>query len=180
MDNERIARDFMNWYGANMDKLKRYVEDYDEDLFSDAFLRAYNAILRNGTQIENYTGYFLRTYRATFLDSKKRRTVYAVDEANSGCSEYRNLAALEVPVHDEENAEARELAVDGLNTDILKYVEEHYDPFSSSLFEIYLGLFPEVSYVKLSAMLGISEHKIRHRIRPIRQDVAARFCGVLD
>lgn len=164
MDNEKIARDFMDWYGANMDRLRYYVKDYDEDLFTEAFLRAYNAILRRGTVINDYTGYFLRTYRATFLDSKKAPDIRRAEE-----NELLQIRDTEF------NSDLYEEVVETLNTEVLEYVRDHYDPLSTSLFEIYLGLFPEMSYAKLSIMLGISEPRIKQRVGPIKKDVAVRF-----
>lgn len=165
MSNEELARGFMDWYAANMDNLKFYVKDFDEDLFTDAFLRAYNAILRRGTVVNDYTGYFIQTYRATFLDSKRvEKYDYTIDQY------LENTTSTDTPY-----SEKYEEEVATINGEVLEYVRAHFDPYSTSLFEIYLGLSPEISYAKLSALLGISEHKIRHRIRPIRKSLTAVF-----
>lgn len=175
MKNEQLARDFMLWFAANIDQLKRYVKDYDDDLFNDAFLRAYNAILRRGTEVKDYTGYFLQTYRATFLDSTRKAGRYGVSLDMSEEPTYVRQTLAEIAHLDGVTADQYEEEVEAINDKVLAYVRNHFDPYSTSLFEIYLGLSPAVSYTRLATLLGISEHKIRHRIRPIRKALSQVF-----
>lgn len=165
MNNETLARDFMDWYAANMDKLKRYVKDYDDDLFSDAFLRAYNAILRRGTIVKDYTGYFLQTYRATFLDSHKVAGLHTED-INDGVHQI----AEEEPEDDEYDQ-----AVIVLNAEVIDYVRANYDALSVLLFQIYVRLYPKFPYSKIAKQTGLSEPRIKQRVGPIKKDVAAKF-----
>lgn len=168
-ENEAKARDFMEWYGGNMDRLRHYVEWYDEDLFTDAFLRAYEAIARRGTSVRNYTAYFLRTYRNTLLDTKKISGGHRADET-----------ALQRLTQVEFDAPLYEAAVETINTEVLDYVREAYDEVAVSLFEIYVGLFPDISYGRMADMLGISENKIWPVIGKIKKDVVKRFGGRKD
>jgi DNA-directed RNA polymerase specialized sigma24 family protein len=168
-ENEAKARAFMDWYGANRDKLRYYVHDYDEDLFTDAFLRAYDAIVRRGTEVKNNTGYFLQAYRATFLDSKKTPVVGKVDER----------AAEDLLTSDFDSG-VYEDAVKTLNAEVLAYVRENYDEVAVSLFEIYVGLSPDISYKRMSNMLGIPEAKVWSSIGRIKKDVVKRFGGRRD
>lgn len=168
-ENEAKARAFMDWYGANMDKLRYYVQDYDEDIFTDAFLRAYDAIARRGTSVKDYVGYFLRTYRATFLDSKKTPIVGKVDERV-----VENLPASDF------DSRAYEEVVEMINTEVLEYVRENYDEVAVSLFEIYVGLSPDISYKRMSNILGIPATKIWPVIGQIKKDVVKRFSATYD
>lgn len=167
-ENEAKARAFMSWYGDNMDKLRYYVQgsglEYDEDLFTDAFLRAYDAIARRGTSVKDNVGYFLQTYRATFLDSKKTPIVGKVDErvvANLPASDF--------------DSDTYEEVVETINTEVLEYVRESYDEVAVSLFEIYVGLSPDISYKRMSNILGIPATKIWPVIGQIKKDLVKRF-----
>ena len=57
-DNEKRAREFMDWYAANMNRLRYYARGagypLDDDLFSDAMLRVYDAIALKGVQVKDY------------------------------------------------------------------------------------------------------------------------------
>lgn len=163
-DCEARARAFMDWYGLNADRLRHYVHEYDEDLFSDAFLRAYEAIARHCTVVKDYTGYFLRTYRATFLDAKKAPDTKRADES-----------MVERLTQSDFNSALYENITDSLNAEVLEYVRDSYDEISVSLFEIYVGLAPEMSYRRIAEMLGLSRHFVRYRILPIKQGVIKRF-----
>ncbi|MCC8089123.1 MAG: hypothetical protein LIO79_07660 [Rikenellaceae bacterium] len=167
-ENEAKARAFMSWYAANMDRLRHYVRgsglEYDEDLFTDAFLRAYDAIGRRGTSVKDNVGYFLQTYRATFLDSKKTPIVGKVDErvvANLPASDF--------------DSDTYEEVVETINTEVLEYVRESYDEVAVSLFEIYVGLSPDISYKRMSNILGIPATKIWPVIGQIKKDLVKRF-----
>ena len=169
-ENEIKACAFMNWYGANMDKLRHYAQgnglEYDEDLFTDAFLRAYDAIARRGTSIKDNVGYFLQTYRATVLDSKKTPIVGKVDE-----HEVTNLPASEF------DSDTYEEVVETINVEVMEYVRERYDEVAVSLFEIYVGLSPDISYKRMSNILGIPAARIWPVIGQIKKDLVKRFDG---
>lgn len=172
-ENEAKARAFMSWYGDNMDKLRYYVQgsglEYDEDLFTDAFLRAYDAIARRGTSVKDNVGYFLQTYRATFLDSKKTPIFGKVDERV-----VENLPASDF------DSDTYEEVVETINTEVLEYVRESYDEVAVSLFEIYVGLSPDISYKRMSNILGIPATKIWPVIGQIKKDLVKRFDGRRD
>lgn len=166
--NEAKAREFMTWYGQNIEKLKYYVRgsglEFDEDLFSDAFLRAYDAITRRGTLVKDYTGYFLQSYRATFLDSKRKPQINQEDETT--------VNLLRAP---EFNIDQYERAVETINKEMLEYIREAYDPVEVSIFEIYVGLLPDISYKRMASILSIPEHRIWKAVGNIKKDVVNRF-----
>lgn len=172
-ENEAKASAFLSWCGANIDRLRRYVQGnglgYDEDIFNDALLRAYDAIARRGTAVTNNVGYFLQTYRATFLDSRKSPAVGKVDER----------AVANLPASDFDS-DTYEEVVEAINTEVLEYVRESYDEVAVSLFEIYVGLSPDISYKRLSNILGIPATKIWPVIGQIKKDLVKRFDGRRD
>lgn len=172
-ENDAKARAFMAWYGNNMDKLRYYVKggnlEFDEDLFTDAFLRAYEAIARRGTDVKDNVGYFLQSYRATFLDSKKAPEINKADDTAVG-----NLRASDF------DSDLYEEVVETINTEMLEYVRKSYDEVAVSLFEIYVGLSPDISYKRMAVILGIPATKIWPVIGKIKKDLVKRFDGRRD
>jgi DNA-directed RNA polymerase specialized sigma24 family protein len=164
-ESEDRARFFAEWYGANMDKLRYYLQgrvEYDEDIFSDAFLRAYDAIARKGTTISNNTSYFLQTYRTTYLDIiRKSRNMSKV--------ELRDMTSPDIDTGEHERE------VWNMTKDILLYLREYYNEVDISIFEIYAGLSPDVSYKRMSHILGIPINQIYQVVSSIKKDVVKRF-----
>jgi len=163
-ESEKRAIEFMEWYAANMHKLKYYAQGeggiFDADIFSDTFLKIYDAIALKGFKIKDYTGYFLRSYRLAFINSKK------IDKT----------AVLETDVADTEfNSYMYEEVIEKLNNEVMEYVRLNYDEISVSLFEMYIGLAPDISYKRLANMLGYPEFKIWPVIGKIKKDVTKRF-----
>lgn len=163
-ENEARAREYMNWYAANMKKLEYYVQGsggvFDEDIFNDTFLRVYDAIALKGLHIKDYTGCFIRSYRNTYINSKK------VDRT----------ADLDIDIPDTSfNSDLYENVIETLNNEVIKYVQDNYNDLSVSLFEIYIGLAPDISYKRLADMLGYPECKIWPVIGKIKKDVTKRF-----
>ena len=163
-EGEAKAAAFMRWYGDNMGRLRHLVHDYDEDVFSDALLRAYDAIARNGTSVKDNTGYFLQTYRAAYLDSKRGAVVSDSDERAMA-----NLPASEF------DSAGYERTVELINAEVMNYVRGHYDEVAVSLFEIYVGLSPDISYKRMSVLLGIPATKIWPVIGQIKKDLVKKF-----
>lgn len=173
--NEKRARDFMEWYAANMDKLKYYAQGagypIDDDLFSDTMLRIYDAIALKGVQVNDYTGYFLQSYRSVFINNEKKKasgpylTVPLLLE---------KPAELDTPAPDFDSREYEE-AVETINAEVLEYVRGTYDEVSISLFEMYVGLAPDISYKKLSTMLGIPFVKVWSSIGNVKKSVVREF-----
>lgn len=168
-ENEARAREYMNWYAANMKKLEYYVQGsggvFDEDIFNDTFLRVYDAIALKGLHIKDYTGCFIRSYRNTYINSKK------VDRT----------ADLDVDIPDTSfNSDLYENVIETLNNEVMNYVQDNYNDLSVSLFEIYIGLAPDISYKRLADMLGYPEGKIWPVIGKIKKDVIKHFADRKD
>ncbi|WP_157457851.1 hypothetical protein [Bacteroides nordii] len=149
--------------------LKRYVYgggyEVDDDLFSDTMLSIYDAIALKGAKVVNYTKYFLFSYRAALINREKR-----------------NARARFVPVTNETDTPAAEFdsreyeeAVERINVEVMEYVRGNFDEMSVSLFEMYVGLSPDISYKRLSEMLGIPFVTVWQSIGNVKKEVVKRF-----
>lgn len=172
--NENGAADFMDWYADNESKLKRYVYgggyEVDEDLFSDTMLSIYDAIALKGAKVVNYTKYFLFSYRAALINREKRkaqaRLVPLSDESDT-------------PETDFDSGEYEKI-VETLNAEVMRYVRDNFDERAVSLFEMYVGLSPDISYKRLSEMLGIPFVTVWQSIGNVKKEVVKRFEGRKD
>lgn len=164
--NEAKARDFMNWYANNMHRIKQYIpgNEYSEDMASDALIRGYNAIARGGTVVNDYLRYFLKTYRATFLDSRKSPNILRTDEVD--------VASMTVV---EADTAGYEEAVENLRNEIIGYVRNRYDGAAATVFEIYTELYPNASYPFLSRMLGIPRSRVKMWVGGVKKGIVEHF-----
>ena len=134
-------------------------------------LAIYDAIAYKGADVKDYVFYFYRSYYNLYLAGKRKPGPDFLDDISVG--EDRTLTdTLEAPDFDYYNYE---IAVDALKTEILDYVRARYNPVEVSLFEIYVGLYPDTSYKRIAALLGIPFYKVWASIGAIRKDVAVTF-----
>lgn len=173
-EREARARRFMEWFAVNSDRVRRCIPwtEYDEDLFMDAFVKASGFIRRTGTAIRAYDAYFLRVYRNVRSDFFRKRMPNTEDPE-------RGYVRYAVSANDRDVAEY-EVSNDSLVAEILDYVRDNYDEAAVSLFEIYVGLFPDISYSRMADMLGMSKNKIWPVIGKIKKDVVKKFGGRKD
>lgn len=180
-ENETRAHDFMAWYGANICDLRRglYNGFCDADLMSETALHIYDCIAFKGLRIDNYRSYYLRAYHTNRIAAIKRdgenlsRTI-RIDNGGLGGNPNR-IEARVVPRFPDGDRKAYEVAAARLETEILEYVRGKYDAAAVALFEIYVALRPDISYKRLSELLGWPLCKIWPIMGAIRKDVAARF-----
>lgn len=170
-ESQARADEFLNWYAQNLHSLKRKLahngRTYDEDVASETAILIYDAIALKGAKVESFAHYFFRAYQTNALRAKQGESKYAAEVLRIDAS-----VTIEAPTYD---FAAFEKEADELSAEILQYVRENYAPLVCSLFEIYIGLQPETSYNKLSAMLGIPRSTIERNITAIRKDVAEAF-----
>lgn len=170
-DGEKRAAEFMGWYADNMERVRRCAAGtgfpVDDDLLTDTFITIHDAILYKGARIVNYTAYFLRAYKSRHINDVKKKS-----------------AAEFIPVTervDLENVDVSEIvtkhreAVDTLNDEIMEYVRWTNDGVTAALFEIYMRLYPDVSYKKLSDLFGIPFIKVWSSIGKVRKNVDRLF-----
>lgn len=167
------AAEFLDWYAENLHSLKRKLRAYDDDVVSETVILIYDAIALKGAKVESFAHYFFRAYQTNALRAVQAGTKYAQEVARVDTE----VHLLKASTYD---FAAYEKEADELSAEILRYVREKYDPLVCSLFEIYIGLQPETSYNKLSALLGIPRSTIERNITAIRKDVAEAFSARRD
>lgn len=167
------ARAFMLWYGRNYDRLRLKLRNWDDEIATDTALKIYEAIELKDLAIESYKHYYFRAYHTNAMKHRKDETAKSVlfgpVSVGSTAVECDNLAA---PTFDFAQYES---ASDALNTKIMEYVRAKYPPFETSIFEIFIGLQPDISCRGLSIMLGLSTPKVWEILSIIRKDVSAEF-----
>lgn len=165
-ETEKRAREFMQWYGDNFDVLRdKLIFDrlYDDEVATDTALHLYDCIALKGLIIQDHKFYYLRAYHTSRLAKLKKAAPISFEEIPM------QIAASDF------NSEKYETTVDELKGEILEYVRDNYDAIDVSLFEIYIGLQPDISYKRLAVMLDFPVTKIWSGIGAIRKDVAERF-----
>lgn len=165
-ENKARAHEFMNWYAENMDMLKGALYDqlYDEGLALETFFAVYDAIALKGAVVASYKWYYLRAYHTTRLQFIKGKSAHEAKHV-----EIRELA--EAPDLSAEYAHALEC----LDSEVMRYVRANYSEIEISLFEMYVHLYPDISYNKLGALLGMSAQKIWPAIGRIKKDLVREF-----
>lgn len=197
IQDERRARNFMYWYGAHFEELKTALyfkgRMFDDQIATDTALMIYDAMLLKGTRIDSYADYFFRAYHTNAMKSQVNnindaKMIISIDaplDYTNDVVHYKHsvqkLAATKQIVYADKlrapdfNYALYEEIVDALNTEVMAYVRLNYCDFDTAIFEIYLGLLPDISYKKLAALLGISFTKIWQVIGEIKKDVRETF-----
>lgn len=182
-ENEARAREFLEWYAGTEEELKRtlFPGFREEELMVETAIGIYDAIALKGRRIDNYRGYYLRAYHTARLAAKKKA---GEEEARRvGIEELRRRpgrteGAFEMQTEgvDESGEEAPGRRGD-LKEEVMEFVRGRYDEGAVALFEIYVALWPEISYKRLAEMLGWPLHRIWPILGRIRREVALRFKG---
>lgn len=180
-ENEARAREFMDWYAANERTIRTkliYESLYDDQIATDTMLNVYDAIAYKGLRVQDYKFYFLRAYHTNRIAARKRSVPVESIDAPARQGETPTIAdTLAAP---EFNYEAYERTVDAFKTEITEYVRANYGPAECSIFEIYIALQPEISYPKMSRMLGIPSHRLWMAIGQIKKDLLKTFARRKD
>lgn len=185
-ESEARARAFMAWYGAHFDSLREKLiykgRRFNDEVATDTALLIYDAIALKGIKVKHFAMYFFRAYHTNAMklardNAAAEDSIVRIDAPND-VGEDKDVT-LELLACDF-NYEDYEARVDLIDSEILDYVRANYAPFECSIFEIYVGLLPEISYRKLSEMLGVSYTIIWTAIGAIRKDCAQRFKGRKD
>lgn len=171
--NEARAREFMKWYADNAGPLHAANTVYDYDTATDAALRVYEAIALRGAEVSNFKSYYLRAYHneliANALRSNRTSTFFLPripigERARVADREDDRAAALE---YEEE--------IERLRADMIRYVRDAYSGEAAFLFEIYMSLYPSITYKTLARTFGIADSKVWPVLVAVRKDIAIRF-----
>lgn len=179
-EGERRARNFMNWYGAIYPHLIKSLRDPDLDAVTDTMLQIYNDILYKGLTIDRYSTYFKRAYHTTKLKAqinatKQRERTVSIDAPCIQNGQDNGLTYAETIAAPDFDFELFESINEQVQNEMLEYVRANFAPMEVSLFEIYIGLQPDVSYPILGKMLGISANRIYLTISAIKRDLQQNY-----
>jgi hypothetical protein len=169
-ESEARGAKFVNWYSAARVKfLRKRVRDLDDEIANEAMLQMYNDIVYKGLCVKNYFSYYLRAYHTMRLKYAIEFGKRAAKHISVEDSEVENLTAPEF------DSEFYEQCADDLCAELMNYVRDNYTAREISLFEIYTGLHPDVSYESMGVMLGISASLISNTISAIKKDLRLKY-----
>ena len=170
-DNVKIAEDFLQYVGENMNELKRAVKKNitnDKDLFDDCFnetiIKVYNSIAKNGTIIDDYKQYFFLACKFTFIyrQNKKRK-----EEAKS----IRDYFDLNDDFLDDDYDEDERYTNICDTIDLIREdVSENLGEFYADIYFTYMQLktTQNTSYKKLATEKGLSTKRVTQIIAIVR------------
>lgn len=146
--NEQIANDYLNWFSKNYFILKgKYINycklnnyQFDEDIFSDTYLKIYEAIVRKGLQDTSDQGFDNYTF-ISFKLNLKREGQYARNQKRD-----RNISSDNInDVYEEWYNDNNISAMDKIKSDLFKdfsvlylmtIVEDNFDQEHFYLFKL--------------------------------------------
>lgn len=165
-ENQRRADLFMKWYGAVFAKCALPYQrsaEFDSDTAGDTALQIYDDIALKGRKIKSYKNYFFLAYTTNYKKRYKTNSEVPLSEA-----ELEEVAKCQ--------AERNKL-IHALRSDILEYVRERRPPFDCALFEIYEGLYPDISYARMAEMLGLNVRQIDTSMAETRRIIVRKYSG---
>lgn len=167
-ESEARGTRFVNWYGVMFKFLRKKVRNLDDETATETMLQIYNDIVYKDVRIANYFKYYLRAYHTMKL---KRAIEYSkhIERCPLICEQHEDIVVADFDVDKYEGI------ADKLCADILEHVRGKYNAREVSLFEIYTGLYPDVSYEYLGDMLGISASLISNTISAIKRDLRIEY-----
>lgn len=168
---ERKGKHFVDWYGAFYKYMRKRWRDFDDEIAADVMLKVYNDILYRGLHLGNYFYYCTRAYNTARLklnidEAKRKSTHVSIDSDDESC-EMIAAPDFDYALHEE--------VVDQINREIMDFVRGKFSAMEISIFEIYIGLQPSVSYVVMGEMLGISANRIYLIVSAIKRDLSVNY-----
>lgn len=157
------AEQFAQWFSDHYHSVRQQLENkggYDDDTFSETYLRIYEIILFTGRHIKDYASYFHRAYYTNFIQGMTKENRY--------CELYPNYDREEEKTEEEEELDKKNRE---LEADVMSYVLSNYDLREFEIFKMYVNLKPAVNYHALARMTNLKYHVIQRMISRITQDV---------
>lgn len=174
MTNEQQANIFLQWVNDNYEYLKSHHQAYclntkqkwDEDIFSDTYLKIYEKIAKDGIKDDSDRGfecYFFMSFKTNLKREKQYARNQKRDENNA------NLPILQETYLNKQLTEREKLLhdlfIDYATLYILRTIERQFPPEDYRLFK--MKLFDKLTYKQLSDKTG--EKAVRQRIVNIKQ-----------
>lgn len=148
MQNKKIADEYLKWIGKNFEYLRNKFRkfcteksyEFDEDIFSDTYMKVYETICRNGLEDNTEKGFDNYTFKS-FKQNLQREKQYARNEKRD-----LNYTSAQVEmmyedyVNQTENASStkvkKDLYVDFATLYIMSKVEDNFDSEHFYLFRL--------------------------------------------
>ncbi len=173
-ESEERAQAFARWFAREEESLLAYLSkrgDFDAESYGAAYLSVWDAIARKGAVLTNYRAYFLRTYFTTRLsrrvsDRKQEARHVPIEEARG----------LHSPSEGGEDEKSPLPSLD----EVLDYVRAEYPGEGAAYFEIYVALWPDVTYDRVAEIAGVTRFAVWSAMGRIRRDLEARWRRVCD
>lgn len=173
MENKQLADKFLQWVNDNYDNLKQHHQAYclntkqkwNEDIFSDTYIKIYEKILKDGIKDDSPRGMECYFFMA-FKTNTKRENQYARNAKKD--SNIQNLSELQEMYLNSKLTDKEKLKSD-LFKDfsciyLLKKIEQNFPQSDYHLFK--LKLFENLTYKQLTEKTG--EKGVRQRIVDIK------------
>lgn len=184
MTNEAIANNFLNWFSQNYTMLKyKYAKycklqnyEFDEDIFSDTYMKIYDIIIKKGMKDTSEKGFDNYTFKA-FQNNIRNEQRYCRNKKRDRNINSDNINGIYEEWFNTNNITAREKLTSDLFKDfsilyIMATVEEHFDANHFYLYRM-KTLIPNMTYKKLREMTGDkdSRNKVIEVSRYIKENV---------
>lgn len=144
--NKVIADNYLKWFSLNYTPLKNKYRKYcienhyewDEDIFSDTYLRIYEKILRNGLKDNSETGFNNYTFKS-FKQNLQREKQYCRNSKRDANIDSESLHSLYEEYYNSHNNSSQQklkndLYIDFATLYIMHKVDENFDYEHSYLF----------------------------------------------
>ncbi|MBK5722539.1 hypothetical protein JGH11_16820 [Dysgonomonas sp. Marseille-P4677] len=162
-EHRKAADRFNVWFSNNFQQIINFLiskGSYDEDVFSQTYMRISEKVLYTGAEIKDYKAYFSRSYYTNYIQ----------DKANE------NFNMVPLPVYDtfeahHSNPYERERMQTQLEIDVFDYVYSRYRLDEFELFKMYISLKPAINYHTLAEITHLQVHNIQRIVSKILTDI---------
>ena len=177
MTNEEIANNYLQWFSTKYEQLKRKYRkfcqekyyDWDEDIFSDTYLRIYETIKKKGLEYTTNQGFEDYTFRSFKQNLQREKQYCRVARRDNNISNdnindlYENWYNLNNT--SETNKIKQDLFTDWATLYIMGVVEENFDSEHTYLFKM-KTMYPDMTYKKLQEKTKIKG--VRQKVVDVR------------
>lgn len=184
MTNEQLANDYLNWFSQHYEELKyKYLNfckeknyNWDEDIYSDTYLKVYDCIMKKGIKDPTpfgYENYFFKAFKNNTLNASRYACVKKRDKNFSS----DNIEMAYEQWYNENNINTKQKLINDLFIDfstlyIMMEVEKHFDQEHFYLYRV-KTLSKGMTFKKLQEMTNIksSRKKVIEVQRYVKENI---------
>mgnify|MGYP000846025703 CR=1 FL=1 len=164
-EHREAANRFNIWFAKNYQQIVNFLiskGSYDEDVFSQTYIRISEKILYTGAEVKDYKAYFSRSYYTNYIQDKASE----------------NFNEVPLPAYDtfeahHSNPYERERMQTQLEIEVFDYVYSRYKLDEFELFKMYISLKPAINYHTLAEITHLQVHNIQRIVSKILTDIRA-------